>query len=178
MECGVVHTMEGFDRLNPRVGLRRWTAAPHDSTSWKRAWASLHHDGAVTLAAVLGGQPDGSGTNLPDDRIVSGRFEAAVADFMSLLRAVSDSRGTSEYAVKIGVEWNTGAPLLIQTVDNHNYAFNANSIPLHRYSPVTATVAAAADPLDFYWQVHDLAADCVNQGGIANVRLINPPEQD
>lgn len=31
--------------------------------------------------------------------------------------------------------------------------------------------------LDFYWHVHDLALDCVNQGGISNLRMIHPPER-
>jgi hypothetical protein len=32
--------------------------------------------------------------------------------------------------------------------------------------------------LDFYWHVHDFAEDCVNQGGISNVLMIQPPERD
>lgn len=30
--------------------------------------------------------------------------------------------------------------------------------------------------LDYYWQVHDLAQDCVNQGGISDVLMIQPPD--
>ena len=44
--------------------------------------------------------------------------------------------------------------------------------------PVESTVNAAAADLDFYWRVHDLAQDCVNQGGVSNVRLIRPPERE
>ena len=34
----------------------------------------------------------------------------------------------------------------------------------------------ATEPaLDYYWHVHDLAQDCVNQGGISNVLMIQPP---
>lgn len=32
--------------------------------------------------------------------------------------------------------------------------------------------------LDYYWHVHDLAQDCVNQGGISNVLLIRPPARE
>ncbi|SDK51119.1 Putative DNA-binding domain-containing protein [Glycomyces sambucus] len=175
---GVVHAFDSMDLLNPRVGLRRWTAAniahlPQDR--WKRAWGNLHHDGAVTLAAVLGGAPNGPDTYLPDTRIESNRVEATIADFMSLLLAVSQARGTSEYAVKIGIEWRTGEPLIIQTTGDFGFVFDGGSIPLARYTPVTATVTADAEPIDFHWQIHGLATDCINQGGINNVRLISPP---
>jgi len=42
-------------------------------------------------------------------------------------------------------------------------------------TPVEVTVRADADARDFFQQVHDLALDCVNQGGIANVQTISPP---
>jgi hypothetical protein len=32
--------------------------------------------------------------------------------------------------------------------------------------------------VDFYWHVHDLAEDCLNQGGVSNVQMIHPPARD
>ena len=32
--------------------------------------------------------------------------------------------------------------------------------------------------LDFFWHVHDFAQDCVDQGGISYVQLIQPPALD
>src|SRR5690606_27262520 len=55
---GGVHPLECVDRHNPRPGLRRWVAvntATGDRATWKEAWASIHHDGSVTLAAAVGG---------------------------------------------------------------------------------------------------------------------------
>ena len=42
---------------------------------------------------------------------------------------------------------------------------------------VEVTVRANADSHDFYQQVHDVALDCVNQGGIAHVQTISPSRE-
>ena len=85
--------------------------------------------------------------------------------------------GIGEYEVRVGIEW-TGKPLMIRTVDNSGWAFEGSSIPLAKYVPVMSTVTADAGPLDYYWQVHDLAEHCVNQGGLTNVLMIRPPARD
>lgn len=54
----------------------------------------------------------------------------------------------------------------------------SSSTPLYRYTPVETTVNAVQPDSDFHRQVHDLAQDCVNQGGISDVRLIRPAERD
>lgn len=56
---GGIHPLKSVDRLNPRPGLRRWVAvntATGERSVWKEAWASIHHDGSVTLAAAVGGR--------------------------------------------------------------------------------------------------------------------------
>lgn len=53
-----VHPLQNVDRLNPRPGLRRWVVvntATGERELWREAWASIHHDGSVTLAAAVGG---------------------------------------------------------------------------------------------------------------------------
>lgn len=175
---GGIHPLEAVDRLNPRPGLRRWVAAntaESQHSRWKESWASCHHDGAVTLAAAVGGHPSGPNQNNPGERIDSSAIECAIADLMGLIRAVSERRGANEYDVRIGIEWTGGGPLIIQTVDNSGYVYDGTSFPLARYNPVLVTVRADADSLDYYQQVHDLAEDCINQGGLTNVRLISPP---
>lgn len=32
--------------------------------------------------------------------------------------------------------------------------------------------------MEFFWQVHDFAQDCVNQGGVSNMLMIQPPARD
>jgi hypothetical protein len=39
-------------------------------------------------------------------------------------------------------------------------------------------VNAAESDLDFHGHVHDLARDCVNQGGISNVLMSRPPARE
>jgi len=68
--------------------------------------------------------------------------------------------------------------LTILTRDNHGLTYDGVSMPLHRYTPVETTINAAEPALDYHWHVHDLAQDCVNQGGISNVLMILPPERD
>jgi hypothetical protein len=65
---------------------------------------------------------------------------------------------------------------MILSADQWGNAYDGTSTPLHRFTPVEVTVNANEDPLDFYWSVHDLAEDCINQGGVAHVRKIQPPQ--
>ena len=177
---GGVHPLENVDRHNPRPGLRRWVAvntATGDRSLWKEAWASLHHDGSVTLAAAIGGHRMSSDGYFEGSQVQSDAVECGVADLMALIRATADATGNDEYDVRVGIEWTGSEPLVILTVDNFGHSYGGVSTPLHRYIPVESTVNASAADLDFYWGVHDLAQDCVNQGGVSNVRMIQPPDR-
>ncbi len=173
---GGIHPLESVEHLNPRPGLRRWVAANNaltDSRKWRESWAAVHHDGSVTLATGVGGQRTSTG-HLEEYQIDSAAIEVAVSDFMGLVRASSKSLGLAEYDVRVGIRWAGATPLSVQNVDSRGYAFDSIT-PLAQYTPVERTVVADADPVDFYWQVHDLAEDCINQGGIAEVQMIRPP---
>jgi hypothetical protein len=43
---------------------------------------------------------------------------------------------------------------------------------------VRTTVTASASDTDFHRQVHELAEDCVNEGGITHLHVIAPPPED
>lgn len=177
---GGVHPLENVDRHNPRPGLRRWVAvntATGDRSLWKEAWASLHHDGSVTLAAAIGGHRMSSDGYFEGSQVQSDAVECGVADLMALIRVTADATGNDEYDVRVGIEWTGSEPLTILTVDNFGHSYGDVSTPLHRYIPVESTVNATAADLDFHWRVHDLAQDCVNQGGVSNVRMIQPPDR-
>ncbi|WP_435298405.1 AlbA family DNA-binding domain-containing protein [Timonella sp. A28] len=174
---GGVHPLENVDRHNPRPGLRRWIAvntATDDQSLRKEAWASLHHDGSVTLAAAVGGHRLSSNEYSKGSQIQSGAVECGVADLMALIRETASATGNNEYDVRVGIEWLGSESLSILTWNNFDHSY----YPLHRYTPVETTVNAAEDALDFYWHVHDLAKDCVNQGGVSNVSMIQPPARD
>jgi hypothetical protein len=177
---GGVHPIGSVDRDNPRPGLRRWIA-PNNRTepeSWKAAWAALHHDGSISLAAAVGGHRSGhQGDNLGPHQVESAGVECAVASFMSLIRAMSEALGIGEYEVMIGLEWAGPKPISIHSFDPY-WGTEEFTMPLARFNPVRATVVADAPGLDFHWQIHGLAEDCVNQGGITSLHMINPPDRD
>jgi hypothetical protein len=178
---GGIHPLESVDRLNPRPGLRRWVAvntATGERSTWKEAWLSIHHDGSVTLAAAVGGHRVSSGGYLEGSEVESAAIECGIADFMGLVRATAEATDNQEYEVRVGIEWAGEQPLAILTMDNSGNIYEGVSTPLHRYTPVESTVNAGETEPDFFWHVHDLAQDCVNQGGISNLRMIHPPERD
>lgn len=176
---GGVHPLESVDRLNPRPGLRRWVAVNTATGEriWKEAWASIHDDGSVTLAAAVGGHRRSDGY-FEGWQVESSAIECAIADLMALIRATAEATGNDEYEVRVGINWTGANPLLILTKDNFGHTYDGVSTPLHRYTPVETTVNATEPALDYYWHVHDLAQDCVNQGGISNVLMIQPPDRD
>jgi hypothetical protein len=178
---GGIHPFESVDRHNPRPGLRRWVAvntATSEFSVWKESWMSIHHDGSVTLAAAVGGHHMSSDGYFEGWQVQSSAVECAIADFMALVRATAETTDNEEYDVRVGIDWRGDRPVLIQTKDNMGFTYDEGSTPLHRYTPVETTVNAVEPAVDFYWHVHDLAQDCVNQGGVSNVLMIRPPSRD
>lgn len=176
---GGIHPLESVERLNPRPGLRRWVAvntATSERARWREAWASIHDDGSVTLATAVGAH------RIQDEyfegwQVESSAIECAIADFMALIRTAAEVAGNDEYDVRVGIVWTGVNPLTILTKDNHGYTYDGVSTPLHHYTPVEVTIDASESDLDYFWHVHDLAQDCVNQGGISNVLMICPPDR-
>ena len=178
---GGIHPLESVDRLNPRPGLRRWVAvnsATGERSVWKESWISIHHDGSVSLASAIGGHRMSNDGYFEGRQVESSAIGCAIADFMALIRATAEATDNDEYDARVGIDWSGDQPLTILTKDNMGSTYDGVSIPLHRYTPVEATVNAAESALDFFWQVHQIAQDCVNQGGVSNVLMIQPPPRD
>ncbi|MFB8147503.1 helix-turn-helix domain-containing protein [Microbacterium sp. NPDC056003] len=178
---GGVHPLENVDLDNPRPGLRRWVAmnkASDERSLWKEAWVSIHHDGSVTIAAAVGGHRMSSDAYFEGWQVQSAAIECAIADLMALTRTTAETIDNDEYDLRLGIQWTGGQPLTILTTDNMGFTYEGVSVPLHRYTRVETTVNVLEPPTDFYWHVHDFAQDCVNQGGITNVLMIQPPSRD
>lgn len=178
---GGIHPLESVDLLNPRPGLRRWVmvnSATSERSKWREAWISIHNDGSVTVAAAAGGHQTSRDVVLEGRQIDASAIECAAADFMALIRTTAEATSNDEYDARVGIEWEGDQPLEVLTKDGMGFTYDGVSTPLHRYTPVSTTVDATESPLDFYWHVHDLAEDCLNQGGIANVQMIRPPSRD
>jgi hypothetical protein len=129
----------------------------------------------VALAAAVGGHRSSSAGYFEGGQVESSAIECAIADFMALIRATAEATNNDEYDVRVGIDWRGDQPLTILTKDNMGFPYDDVSTPLHRYTPVETTVNAVEPDLDFHWHVHDLAQDCVNQGGVSNVLMIHPP---
>jgi hypothetical protein len=178
---GGIHPLESVNRLNPRPGLRRWVAvnsATDEGSAWRESWVTIHHDGSVTLAAAVGGHRMSSNSYFEGWQVESAAIECAVADLMALIRATAEATDNDEYDVRVGIDWTGEHPLKILTKDNFGHPYEGVSTPLHRYTPVETTVNAVEPGLDFHRHVRDLAQDCLNQGGISNLQLIQPPDGD
>lgn len=175
---GGIHPLDSVWRNDPRPGLRRWVAVNAATDSNKicqEAWASIHDDGSVTLSAAVGGLPDSRGNrNLDGWDVESSTIECCIADLMALIHSTATYTANSEYDVRIGVICNGSEPLRILTRDNLGMIYDGLSTPLHRYTPVETTISARKSDSEYLQYVYELARDCVNQGGISNLRMITP----
>jgi len=176
-----VRPLESVDRSNPRPGLRRWVArdtATSDGYGWRESWVSIHHDGSVTVTAAVGSHRAGRDTYREGWQVASPAIECAIADLMALVRAAAQTTGNDEYDVRVTIHWTGAQPLTILTQGGNFLSDEIASIPLHRFTPVEVTLNAAGTDREYHRHVHDLAQDCVNQGGVSPMVLIPPPEDD
>ncbi|TDZ77367.1 hypothetical protein DE4585_04761 [Mycobacteroides salmoniphilum] len=176
-----VHPIESVNCFSPRPGLRRWVA-PSTATSqgmnWREAWASVHHDGSVTVAAAVGGHRRTYGGSFEGWEIEGGGIEAVVADFTALVRATAAALHHGEYEVCVGIEWTGADRLIVLTIDGLGHPYEGVSTPLKSYSPVRTTLNAVASDAQFHQEVYELAQDCVNQGGVTHLHVIEQPETE
>lgn len=170
-----VHPLGNVNSDNPRVGLRRWTAPNAVTTNMSgggESWVSIHDDGTVTVAAAAGAHRIRDGY-AGGNRIAAGFLEAGVSDLMGLLRRASEAIGTGDYEVQIGIEWAGSEPIWIESVDQFGHPDESQSIPLAAYAPVAASIRVDVDSEAFHDQVHELALDVINQGGVQNLRFFS-----
>ncbi len=169
------HPLGEVATYGPRPGLRRWVAqSTTEGDAYRYSTAEVHHDGVVALSSVVGGQRAQEGFN--EDAVVEARAaEATVADFMAVLRVVGEARGIAEYDVQLG--FIAREPIKFLTFDQHFFPYDPGA-PVQRFVPVRRTVRANSSTVDFHWEVHDVAEDVVNQGGVFRVHTIIPPARD
>lgn len=174
-----VHPLERVETHNPQPGLRRWIAkstASGERSAWREAWASVHHDGSVTLVAAVGGHPLSRDAHDDGGEIRASALECAVANFMAVLRCTAEELGTDEVQIRVGIAWTGEGPLKVLTQDAHGFTYDGS--PLHHYTPIETTVNAREPTASFHKRVYEVAQDCLNQGGIANLRMIRPEPPD
>ncbi|WP_166998406.1 AlbA family DNA-binding domain-containing protein [Paramicrobacterium fandaimingii] len=176
-----VHPLENVNSLNPRPGLRRWiavNAATGERELWREAWAEVHHDGSVTLAAAVGGHRKTSSGDFEGWEVEGRGVECCIADFAALIRAVAETQHLDEYEVRVGIEWTGTQPLQILTIDRMGLTYDGVSNPIRKFTPVRASINAAGSDEAFHRDVYRLAEDSVNQGGVTHLHIISEPASD
>lgn len=176
-----IHPLVTVESLNPRPGLRRWVAPyrarNNGQPEWDEAWFSIHNDGAVTLACAVGGHRGDTGELLPGHEVQSRGIEAAIGDFMAVVRATAEASQIGEYELRAGIQFaGTGEPLRIITTDGSGWLYRDVSTPLHHFSPVELTFDARSEHRAYYQTVYELATDLINQGGVLHLQLMDTPE--
>lgn len=173
------HPLETGRRNRIRPGLRRWIigdSAIGSVAEWAQAWASIHHDGSVVIAAVAGGESRPDRQQLDPWVIDSRRIECIVVDHLMLIRRLARFAGSVEYDTRIGIEWTGREPLRV-VYPTFEGILSGDSVALAHYSPVETTVNAAASDDDFHEQIYEIALDCVNQAGIERLHLAKLPDR-
>jgi hypothetical protein len=167
----LLQPLDAVDCRDLQPGLRRWTArnrrafaAPNPET-----WASLHHNGSVTLTTALGGHLDQIERELPGGFLDSSQLELLVSNIMGLVKAAGDRLGAAEYELILGLELEKPLELAIGTLDYHGHPYY---LPLETFAPIETTVSLQTDMEGFLQQTRELATDCVNQAETTGLRVL------
>ena len=168
------HPLAATTPFSLRPGLRRWIAPPeHDGS--REAWASVHHDGSVSLAAAVGGHRTSEIHNHENWEVAAWAIEAAVADFMALVLATATQTSNDEYDVRVACEWAGAETMAFRQNDANGYAWEKEAMPVHHFTPVETSLRAREPLGEFHSRVFELASDCLNQGGVSDPSLIYDP---
>lgn len=176
---GGFHPLSSVDVANPRAGLRRWVGvnAAEGWSAWGEAWASIHFDGSVSLAAAIGGHPIRLHEFLAGGQTEATTVEHAAADLFALLRTAAEATGNDEYDVRLGIEWQGDGALTLLERDRTGSIQSWPPVPVHRFTPVDTTLNALAADADYLTRLRDFALDCVNQGGISRLQAVRDPAE-
>ena len=155
--------------------MRRWTVLnsdPQKRESWQGTFISIHHDGSVTVATAVGGMQDAQQSFAGTD-VMAFAVEAAISDFMAVLRLHGKELGQGEYDVRVGVEWSDQDPLRILTRHPGTSIEEPRALmPRRHFTPVKTTFNTSSTNAIYQQAVVDLAEDCIHQGGIQHRSLV------
>lgn len=170
------HPFDDVDVFENRPGLRRRVFRPRqleERSAWREAWATIHDDGSCTLAAAMGGRQVSSTEAAGPNQVEAARLERFVGALLALVQVSAERRGWGDYETKVGLEWAGESRILMGTfVEQIGFTFTDGSIPLARFTPIRTTISCSGDDQNYRTQVHDLALDAINQGGIQHLRSV------
>lgn len=129
---------------------------------------SLHDDGSIALAWTAGGFHRESPFTVP-----SFMLERAAIDIAALVGITSRVLNMdSGYGVEVGVI-GKGSVALLSPGWGGTYD-NAVTTALRRFQPVRLSVPPQPSDIALLATARDIALDCVNQAGIANLTVLRP----
>ncbi|MEU3625359.1 hypothetical protein BS329_30630 [Amycolatopsis coloradensis] len=151
------------------TGFRRWVASPGSSSEpWREAWAEVHFDGSVSLAAVIGGMP--LRTSSADDTTISSRrFEWFVADLLALIRKAAESGDKVDYQVRLGLEHRNRGPITVNHVNDGGFQLGSGPSRITHFIPVETTIRTTVADEGYLDQIRRVALDVMNQAGISRL---------
>lgn len=106
----------------------------------------------MTLAAAVGGHRASRDEYFEGWQVHAKTIECSVADLMALVRATAQATGNDEYGVRVSINWTDEQPIKMVEADMFGDADDSRSTPLHRFTPVEATMNAAESDIDYHWQ--------------------------
>lgn len=162
------HPLGWLDAANPRRGFRSWVAdgaARRTAGESAPALAWVYDNGATAVSFPIGAQQMSDRGWLLPWEIKSESLEAAIGDFVAVVRQMAELSGCQEYELTIEVHWHGDEPL--QFVQDDRFGLRRyEGRPFKRFRPVTRTIKALGDIDALAEDVGDLALSCLNQGGL------------
>lgn len=164
-----------------RKGLRQWIVRDDAKSFPSRRF--LSNDGAVAGTYRLGSatECDEQSRYFPfgkPNHCMSAHIEAAIIDFLSLLRLYAAERHTNGgYRIRAGLVGIADEPIYIRTSEGHtNLLLDVEcSEPIIRFQPLTVGLDPLA-PFDEILPVaNDLAKDFINQSGLKYLKVMAEP---
>lgn len=175
-----VHPLVTVQHGDIRRGLRRWVIGQRGgaSSAWRDAWFEIHDNGAVTLAAAVGAHRVSQGYVLEGDEIGVDAVEAAVSDFLAVVRETASREGIGEYDLRIGIELGSGEDMVFGEASPIWGRDFSRARPIRRFVPVEVTINALRSEHDFHSDVFAIVRDCVNQGGVTDPTAMKAPPSE
>ncbi|MFS0718882.1 ATP-binding protein [Arthrobacter sp. 1P04PC] len=152
--------------LNPRPGYRKWRSA-ETANGQTCSVVDIHDDGSVALAH------EASRSTTPDDFDPSSDVhvldaQALSAHIVHLARVVAERMGIAgDFEVCLTLSPPESKPIYIRTFNMGFSGLTSRDrlVPIHKFQPVIARVAANDPTNESLTAVRGLALDVVNQGG-------------
>lgn len=179
-EPGNAYFFAGVDRHNPRPGYRSWRFLNRmdGERAIHETWVTVHDDGSVGLAAVVGGGYQGTTGDhrhtWAGHQIRPNRLEEVVAAFACLVRETALDTKHDAYEIRINLESSGTERLHLLELQWGFEEYFKEGHEFESFVAVARTINALSSDEDFEATARELALDCINQGGSSSLTWFKP----